>query len=381
MRENPSTLQENTGQPLKKPSQRLSHLRTSEGMDSGRSCVLPLFPREIKPFSLEDYRNKYALRLHKGLAESILRHKHSREIFLWLEIKPLFISGVIFSHEGKYPYHKLAEFIGEGVSTIRKKIAILKRMKLLRFDRDRNLHLASYEKLREIFKHHTKRKYKLLNNGETQFTVKQVAIYENLKRQEHSLEKKIFRSELRKILEEQNLDPINSQRLSITTDCEKYFSRNFIRKFKKSVHLRMDVLRKKYENIYDRKILQLAFGFPEINPDVTLSAQGIARVIGRKARSSGTYQMRKLERLGYMYHERVYAEIADSPAIMESLYGFRSDIFSYKFPTRINRKTGEVLCGRKPVDSSRIDSRGNIRMYFRNCTNKLTLREDALFHC
>lgn len=327
-----------------------------------------LFPQDQYISDLTALRNKYALRLHKGLAEFIIKHKHARAIYLYLELKPLFSSGVIFADYDRIPYKKIAEFTGEGISTIRRKITILKKMKLIKIDHKKNICLASIKKLPIAIKatkdpQHYKKKYFLLNNGDTQFTIKNVAIYENLKRQEHRLFIKIYQKELQEILYQRDrLDNINSNgaKPKQLSKCEQYFTKGQLKRIRKSVRNNFDQLKRKYQNIYDRQIQQLNFGFPEINPNITLSCKGLGNVLGVSP-SSAHYQLKQLANRGLIYYEGNYSLITDkSPAIFESICGIRSDVFSYVYPTR------------KTIS-------GKIRKYFINKPNTLKPLENTLF--
>jgi hypothetical protein len=326
---------------------------------------LTLFTSE-KVTDFESLRNKYALRVHKGIAEQIIKHKHARPIYLYLEIKPLFASGVIFADQGKIPYKKIAEFVKEGVSTVRKKINVLKKLKLIRIDKEKNIILSSLNKLPAILKVEiaTKKKYNLLNNGETQYTIKQLAIYENLKKQEHVLFRKIYGTELvehcitNKIFDVRNSNGKLSDNIK---RCEDRLSKNFLRRFKRSIRNNFDEYKKKYQKIYDVRVNQLEFGYPVINPNVTLSYRGIAKILNRSAISSGQYQSKKLFDRKYLTAFGSYTLISDkSPAIFESMEGLRQDIFSYQYNTRKN------LSGRK-------------RLYFRNNTNQIETLTNATF--
>lgn len=326
-----------------------------------------LFPQDSYISDLTTLRNKYALRLHKGLAEFIIKHKNARAIFLFLELKPLFSSGVIFADGDRIPYKKIAEFTGEGISTIRRKITTLKKMKLITIDHKKNICLASLKKLPIVIKatkdpKHYKRKYFLLNNGDTQFTIKNVAIYENLKRQEHRLFIKIYQKELQEILiQRERLDNINSNgKPKQLSRCEQYFTKGQLKRIRKSVRNNYDQLKRKYQNIYDRQIQQLNFGFPEINPNITLSCKGLGNVLGVSP-SSGFYQMKQLAARGLIYYEGNYSLIPEkSPAIFEDICGIRSDVFSYVYPTR------------KTIS-------GKIRKYFINKPNTIKPLENAIF--
>lgn len=331
---------------------------------------------------LEDRRNVYALRVHKGISDKILKHKNAREIFVFLELKPLFISSVIFSENGNYPYKKISLFLREGLSTTRKKIAILRKLKLARFDKNKNLVLSNYSRVLEILKieknfttikfdrergknfeikTYKRKKYKVLNNGGTQFAIKQIAIFENLNKQKHRVIKKIISKELQQMIIDRNLDPQDSKSLPNFKDCEKTVSKSLVRRYKKFLLKDFDLLVAKYSKVYDAQSQQLAFDFPDLNPRVTLSCNGIAKVLNRKSKSSGYYQSRKLVNAGLMTTERNYKTIENqSPAIYESMYGIRSDVFGYYYPTRDTNS-------------------GRVKKYFVNLPNTIRTNEKTLF--
>jgi hypothetical protein len=343
---------------------------------------LELYPLQLYVADLETLRNKYALRLQKGIAEQIVKHKHARPIYLYLELKPLFSSGVIFSDRGVIPYKKIAEYIGESVPSVRRKIAILKRLKLVTIDSKRNICLSSLKILPNVLKIYPKtiltdkskesraaleyktfyfQKYKLKNNGKTHLTIKQIAIYENLNRQRYRLEQKIYEKELVQRFYESNSTGLNSKKEFNFTTCEKHYRKSELKKFRKHIRENIEAYKTKYQKIYDANVLQIEFGKPYINPTVTLSSEGAAKVLGYKSPSSAWYELRKLATADYIEWYSVITKISDRcPAIYEQMSGQRSDIFSYKYNTR---KT----------------TSGRIEKYFKREPNLIIPNEKALF--
>lgn len=329
-----------------------------------------IFNNPARINDLEIVRNKYALRIQKGIAQYIVKHKNARAIYLYLELKPLFNSGVIFADGGKLPYKKIADFIKEDISGIRAKIKTLKKLGLVYFDK-KNICLVSIKKLPLVLKltkdeNFYNKKHYLKNNSKAQFTVKQLAIYENLKKQEFVLFRKIYLKELsNEYFELNKLDNKNSNKNFYLT-CERFFSKAFLKKFKKSIRNNYDALKKKYQTIFDIQILQIQQGeinltYPEINTNVTLSYNGVSRIMGRTSKYSGRYQLGQLVKFGYIEVWGGYKKVSICPAIQEQdIYGVRSDMFSYRYPTK---KT----------------SSGLIRKYFRNCTNELQTVDNAIF--
>jgi hypothetical protein len=386
----PDQTQQTSDKSYKFLSQNLSYLRTNVPDPIRKTPDLSLFYPEISVNDLENVRNRYAMRLQKGLAEYIIKHPNARDFYLYLELKPLFRSGVIFNESGRIPYKKIALFIGEGESTIRKKLSNLKRLGLISIDKKKNISLATLNKLPEIlkispsyiltekskrirkfleYKKIYKQKYKLLNNGETQYTIKQIAIYENLNRQKYALGRKILERELLNYF--YSGDPLdnlktNGSKPKNFTECERLFPRKFIKRFKKQIRENFPEYQAKYKRIYDSQILQREFKFPDLNPNITLAYSGIAKVLNRKAKSTGSYQVSKLLERKYISAFREYEKIpARSPAVWESITGMRRDIFSYKYNARRS----------DPVSYS-----GRIEKFFRRCPNSIETLTNSTFY-
>lgn len=285
---------------------------------------------------LEEVRNKYALRLTKGIAPKILEHKNVNAIVSWLEVKPLFISGVIFSDVNKFPYLKLANFLKISERQIRRHCSTWRKMKLAKFDQDKNLHLASYGRLNEILKHNCNRKHKLLNNGKTKSIVRQYAIHENLKRQEFIRNRKIVSKVSGNLFDAISTShhPVNSKEGQIA-QCGQKISRNRIRKTKAAILKEINFHVEYYKNIYDQQMNQIEFGKPGLNPYVTLSCKGIAKACGLSSVSAGYNISVQLEKLGYLVVKKQHLRIDKCAAVFESnILGIRQDVFSFSYPIR-----------------------------------------------
>ena len=306
---------------------------------------------------LEEIRNRYPLRLHRGISKKIIQHKHSRTFYAWLELKPLFTDSIIRADEEvegcktsepKLPYKKMAEFLKIGISTMRLHCKRLKKYKLIHYDKDRNIHFATYDRLAEIFKHDEKRKYKLANQGDTQFLVKRICVFENLAKQDYAKRKKMFHSELFDILFERSRDSNNSQNSPLDdnalrrlhqdhSECTNYFSKNEIKKLRRHFNQNYEDIERKHQKIFEARIEQLAEGYPKINMQTTLSHSGISRIFGRQ---SGQYQIDLMKKKNMLSVDREIQYIGDqSPAIYEKIVGGRSDVFSFDYHFRKEAKT------------------------------------------
>lgn len=308
---------------------------------------------------LEKYRNQYALRLHRGISKKVIQHKDARSFYIWLELKPLFIDSIIRNDDGLLPYGKISSFLNISVSGLRGHFVTLKKYKLIKYDKDKNIHFAKYERFAEIFKHTEERKYKLANNGDTEFIVKQVAVFENLAKQDYMKRQKMFYRELFDILFERSRDSklaqgLTESRLSFlfknNKECANYFSKSEFKKLRKHFNNYFENYEAKYQTIFKAKMQQLEFGFPDINMQVTLSHTGFSQLFSKEDSkfSCGQYQKKLLYEKKMIFVEGEYQLIKDtSPAIYEKILGGRADIFSYEYVYRKQCKT--------------------VRKYFRNC--------------
>lgn len=320
-------------------------------------------PEKLPPVEndLSKVRNKNPFRLHRGISKKIIRHKHARSFYAWLELKPLFTDSVIRSDdevEGfktcdpKLPYKKIAEFLKIGTSTVRLHFRILKKYKLIKYDRDKNIHLASYDTLATIFKHDEKRKYKLPNDGETQFILKRIAEFENLAKQDFTKRQKMFHYLLFDILfQRKNHDSPNAQSSGLTDEmlfrlskdkreCVNFFSKGEIRKFRKHFNDNYESYEAQHWKIFNSHIQQTIEDYPEINMQVTLSNGGIARLFGLTSKSGGQYQKNLMHKKGLLFVEQEIQEIREnSPAVYEAYtVGSRSDIRRKEYTYRKQAK-------------------------------------------
>lgn len=135
-----------------------------------------------------------------------------------------------------------------------------------------------------------------------------------------------------------SLDPIyvKNKKFNTLKDCEPYFSKGLIKQIKRAVRRNYDTYIARYAKRYNQQIQERATGLPEINPTVTLSCSGFAKILGRNSTTTGYYQQNTLRNLGLLDIEyNRHLKINDnSRAILERSYGLRSDTFNYIYPTR-----------------------------------------------
>lgn len=283
---------------------------------------------------LNDVRNRYALRITKGTAGSILAHKNKNELVAWLEVKPLFQSGVILHAAGKFPFLKLAQFLQLSERQTRRYVATWRKLKLARW-RNKDLCLASYDRLNVILKTECRRRHKLLNNGDTKTLVRQIAIHENLSRQTYQRNNKLVELERSGKLFDAVDTSTGTRAGNNIRRCENRLSQRAGRRLKKAVLRGIDELLPKWKRIYDAQMNQLEFGKPAFNPYVTLSCAGVARICGLSSASAGHRISLQLERKGWLKRSVDFLKIDKGAAVYEAQFmRIRSDVFGYKYPVK-----------------------------------------------
>jgi len=288
---------------------------------------------------LSSQRNKYSFRIKKGAAPLVLAHKNNLALQIYLELKPFFISGIIFNEAGALPYKKIASELRISESNLRSKLAQLKKLKLVKFDIHKNLILAPYRVFYKVIKHNFKgQQIKTANNYEQTNTILQsISICENALKQKHIIFEKICIREFSYTKEV----PIIAR--------DSFFKKLYNHKadlklwkaIKKSVSKNFDFFHRKYERIFNYHYEQLDVynsSAPEargLNPNVNICCSNAAKLINRKALSSGYIALQKAAKAGFINLYNSYRHInKNSPAVWEFLTGMRADLFSYKYPTK-----------------------------------------------
>ena len=150
------------------------------------------------PLEKRELKNE-VMKIPRKIIPDMIKHRHYRAFMVFLQLKPLYVSGVILNDTGKLPYQQIASFLGLSLSGTRGKIQQLKKHKLIYVDRQKNFHLASYKTFVNIFQPQflrRMRKYNYRNVATADQLIKMSAIRENYRKQEHVLKHKIINKEI-----------------------------------------------------------------------------------------------------------------------------------------------------------------------------------------
>lgn len=290
------------------------------------------------------------IRVPRSVTKEIINHKHYKAFLVFLQLKPLYVSGVIMNDAGNLPYQKIASYLGLSLSGVRGKIKQLKKHKLIRVDNDRNFHLASYKTFVCLFKDQFLRrmkKYTYRNVANADMLIKASAIRENYRKQEYVLKHKIINKEIYGTVNAQvdrikQPEGLHNSSFQSHNDCRMGaqrtdLSQTAIRKIRKSILQGYDYLLHKQKQTFLKQMEQVEFGLPSINPYVTLSCAGLGRLFGTTG-SAGHYQQQKLIKAGVIDVKAHYEKIdANTSAVYENRCEMRQDVFSYNYPVKRSR--------------------------------------------
>lgn len=246
------------------------------------------------------------IKIPRRVIQEMILHRHYRAFQVFLQLKPLYVSGVIMNDAGKLPYQSIATYLGLSLSGTRGKIQQLKKHKLIWVDREKNFHLVSYKTFANIFKPQflrRMRKYNYRNVAPADQLIKMSAIRENYRKQEHVLKHKIINKEIYGTVNThvdriKQPEGVQNSSFQSTNDCRlgvgrTDLSKTAIRKIRKLLLQDYDMLLHKHKRIYLEQLEHIHNGYPQINPYVTLSCAGIGRLFGTGA-SAGHYQRQHL---------------------------------------------------------------------------------------
>lgn len=347
------------------------------------------------PLEKRELKNEIT-KIPMRVIQEIILHRHARAFHVFLQLKPLYVSGVIRNDAGKLPYQAIASFLGLSLSGTRGKIKQLQKHKLIRVDPERNFHLASYKTFVNIFKPQflrRMRKYKYRNVAPADQLLKMSAIRENYRKQEHVLKHKIINKEIYGTVNAhvdriKQPEGVQNSSFQSTNDCRtgakqteslphqpktipgsKHAHTEFrtsTGRLNKCGRMKRKMLLQDYENvlhkhkrIYLDKLEHVQNGYPDINPFVTLSCAGIGRLFGIGS-SAGHYQRQHLANAnlitikdgGYL---KIFPVGIDT---REELRREGGNVFHYNYPVK------RAMTGREDKFYLRLPDNLNVNLNF-----------------
>jgi hypothetical protein len=279
--------------------------------------------------------------------------QEERAILTFLLLKVPYYNGVIKNAKSRETLDELSEWLQISNKTLRTRLSYLHSRGLIRYDRNKNLHLSSMDELRLQYQIRSTKCHilKLTSNdySRAKHFIKLLVTDRNFIRQKFAVKGKIIDRESFEIY---GVNGIKTHKKKLQLILKSGFANkcieNDLRKLKgihrKTVNgIKRDltcILRKyvhRYEHSKNLSPDQLPADL--INTDITLSCSGFARITGNSSKSSGYYLQQQLEKIGLLSIERPYQLVpAQSSAIYaHEVHGDREDLFSYSYPKRTGR--------------------------------------------
>lgn len=261
----------------------------------------------------------------KGIPTQLVKsNKELKAVTVWYQLKSLLVGGYIrnFGHHAK----DIAATFGYSESKLRKYVAVLTQQGYIERPNRHDLVLRSTTLLR-LNHNSAKARYKIASNklSHLELEIRALALQENLERQQYTLTKKL---QERHLAGKGNICSIH-----LMPAARKRRLRGFSAR-QEQVTLQSHLV---------RDIAALKSEGPEtgLNPFVTLSRQGIARVLSRKSKATGYRYARKLAAAGLLADEKNHVFICD--ASLREYGAMREEGFdhTYRF---VNNTVVKVLC-------------------------------------
>lgn len=217
------------------------------------------------------------IRIHRDLPDRILQDTSVlKGMSVFYSMKFLYVGGVIKDMPSRY--REIAGRIGISQSNLRSKVRLLAEMGLVK-RQGRNLTFAGFNEIGRIFNLKAKRSFRVSHAGakrmETIF--KALSLEVNFERQRHKVRERIVNEELKRY--------------------GKIEAKGIQAKIRR--HIRRNIAG--YAERQERRASQHSpnrFEHRGINTDITISRQGMADMMGRKSKSTGSRLLRRMSSMG-----------------------------------------------------------------------------------
>lgn len=217
------------------------------------------------------------IRIHRDLPGILLKDQTMLKCMsVFYSMKFLYVGGIIKDIPSRYG--EIAGKIGISRSNLRGKVKILTERGLLKRE-GRNLVFAGFDEIGKRFQLKTKKSFRVSHRGakELETIMKALSLEVNFEMQRHKVRERIVSEELRRY--------------------GKIEAKGIKAKIRK--HIRKNIAH--YAVKYNKRVSLNPgnpFTPPKTNTDISISRQGLASMVGRKSKSTGSRLMRKMTCMG-----------------------------------------------------------------------------------
>lgn len=231
------------------------------------------------------------IRIHKELPSRIVDNPKLIKAFaVFYGLKFIYVGGIIINITGRY--EEIADRLGISPNNLRGKIKTLIELGLVKKE-GRNICFAGFNQIGKTLETKSRKSYRIsyTNVKALETIIKALAIENNLERQRHSVKEKIVKEELRRY-----------------GKIEAKTIRNKIRRY---IRKNISFYSEKYHKRVSSKS-KSTFSKPKLNTDISISRMGIADMMGRISKSTGSRLVRKMKTLNLLESDEKRIEMVSS---------------------------------------------------------------------
>lgn len=226
-----------------------------------------------------------------GLAPVLAKNNRQlKAVAILYQLKSIYVGGIVLDY--KKQLDVIADSFGYSKRKLTDYIKMLKEENLAVEDNNGRLSLRSSKHIAQYFGLGQTGFHKIMKSdlADIETYIKALSIQENLKTQEHNLHAKIMQQEVKA-----KVGIINPAALNPAAN----------RRMRKVLRNSMPELIKNQQERYIQAITTFQKPEDDIFPFITLSRQGIATAVSRKAKSTGHRLAKKMIKLGYITDKAV----------------------------------------------------------------------------
>lgn len=223
------------------------------------------------------------IRIHKSLLTKLSQdNKWLKAMSVFYSLKYMYSGGIILNITKRYS--EIAKFLGISETNLRSKINFLIEKGLIEKNNNK-LIFISFNTIQKKFKIKTFKSYRIEYDKpkELEIKLKLIILEENLKRQEYKLQEKIINEELKKF--------------------GKIEAKTTIKKIRKKIKSNINYLTEQYKQRELDYSLTNNYSSKNINSEITLSRNSIAKQFGRTHKSAGSRFIKKLKTKGLVVED------------------------------------------------------------------------------
>lgn len=223
------------------------------------------------------------IRIHRELPAKIVDNsKLLKALAVFYGLKFIYVGGIIINMTGRYK--EISDKLKISPNNLRSKIKTLIEIGLIKKE-GRNIFFSGFNQIGKTFNTKSNKSYRISYTDvkALEIIIKALAIENNLEKQRHKVKEKIIKEELRRY------GKIEAK--TIRNKIKKYIRKNILF-YSERYHKRVP---SKSNNIFSEN---------KLNTDISISRLGVAGLLGRVSKSTGSRAVNKMKNLNLLESDR-----------------------------------------------------------------------------